>query len=372
MKYLMVINTNYQLIVAVQIRRTFLKDDQVDIIITDHSQGNEQLAQRLKKAAVFGRVLSIYNRKMIYEATTKEKIKDFFELGFSSENRFYPKQIEETPNYDGLFFYNLDLLVISLFDVLVKSNSRLTLNLFEEGFLSYGTEKVSNGRFSRKESIFKLRKLGIKKDWTKYLKKYYCFFPGLIQREMPYQLVQIPPIFSSDKELVKLINSIFDFIPTENKYAAKYIYFEGWFECDEERLVEKIAEIVGKENLLVKPHPRHQSDRYEKVGIKTSSDGNVPWEVVQLNFDFSDKVLMAVSSSCPIVASALLRQNIPALYLYPCVQIHGTKTDQQTFEKVTQNIKNAIEQFQNQQGLLTKVKIARGQDQIAIVLKSLI
>lgn len=63
---------------------------------------------------------------------------------------------------------------------------------------------------------------------------------------------------------------------------------------------------MGKDNLIVKTHPRDTRDVYTKNGIKIMKDSNAPWEVIQLNMGESDSVLLTVNSGAFISIMALM------------------------------------------------------------------
>jgi len=53
---------------------------------------------------------------------------------------------------------------------------------------------------------------------------------------------------------------------------------------------------VGKENVIVKRHPRVKVDRYTDKGIKVLANSNVPWEVMLMSQSLQGKLLVSVAS----------------------------------------------------------------------------
>ena len=78
----------------------------------------------------------------------------------------------------------------------------------------------------------------------------------------------------------------------------------------------KIAEKVGKENIVVKLHPRRNVDRFSDKGIKVSKSTGIPWEAFLLTNDFKDKVVLTISSSAAFSSRLYFDMNIPTIMLY--------------------------------------------------------
>lgn len=371
MKILAIINTSYQMIIAIHLRRKMFMNAEMDIIVTDQLPKGEQIAIRTEETGLFGQVFYVRDKSNLNNATVLEKMADIIQFSLSVGKHFNVENPCSEMQYDTLLYYNFDLLAIKLFDECVKNNPRIKLCRFEEGFLSYNSEATAGGKNSRKAWILRLRKaLRIKKNWESYFDRYYCFFPWLIDRETGYTLEQIPTIETHDAEFIRLLNHIFDYEPDPEEYNAKIIYFEGWFECGEINIIRQIAAAVGNENVIVKPHPRHQNDWAKAVGVRTSTNNHVPWEIIQMNMDFSNSVLVAVSSSCPAVGSAILGDDVPALYLFPCVQLQGTQNDKLVFQDVTQTLADSLKRLQSR-NVLPRVEIVKDHSQFQYELAEL-
>lgn len=81
-------------------------------------------------------------------------------------------------------------------------------------------------------------------------------------------------------------------------------------------MLEDIAKIVGKENIIVKRHPRCQHDRFTERGFKVLTDSRFPWEITLLNEDARHHVLISLSSTATTTGKTVLGKNIPAVQLY--------------------------------------------------------
>lgn len=363
MKILAIVNTSYQMIVVAHLRKQLFADAEMDIIITDQVPDGDRMAQRVEQTDLFDKVLYVRDKSELQDAAFMDKVVDILQFSLAEGKRFSVDALGLRERYDELLYYNFDLFAIRLFDTYVKRNPQIKLCRFEEGFLSYNTETAGIDNNSRRAWILRLRKLlKIKKNWEPYFHKYYCFFPWLIRRETGYALEQIPTIQRQDADMIQLLDRIFDYKPDPMEYRAKVIYFEGWFKCGEQSIVQQIVDAVGKENIVVKPHPRHKTDWEKRFGVRTSTNDHMPWEIVQMNLDVTGSVLVAVSSSCPAVGSAILGDDVPALYLFPCVQLQGTQNDTLVFQDVTQTLADSLERLQSR-NVLPRVKIVKSQAQ---------
>ena len=104
----------------------------------------------------------------------------------------------------------------------------------------------------------------------KNFKGYYLFYPDLLQFKTKYGTYQIPKIEKDNTDYRNFIETAFGDI-SKCDLDAKYIFFEENIEdpsIDDFTLIMKIAEKVGKDNIVVKLHPRRNVDRFSEKGIK--------------------------------------------------------------------------------------------------------
>ena len=195
MKILAIVNTSYQVIIAVHLRKKMFMNAEMDVIVTDQVPKGEQIAKRAEETGLFDRVFYVCDKSNLNNTTALGKIADIIQFSLGAGKHFNVNSPCPEMQYDTLLYYNFDLLAIKLFDECVKNNPQIKLCHFEEGFLSYNSEITASGKNSRKAWILRLRKaLRIKKNWEPYFDRYYCFFPWLIDRETGYTLEQIPTI----------------------------------------------------------------------------------------------------------------------------------------------------------------------------------
>ena len=312
---LFICNSVYQVLVAVWIKYYKFKNCDVDIIITNHMNGYDNIAGNLEKTSVFNNVFTVkssgirkthplYNLKFLRIIS---KLFSFLKIkGYAKSNL-----------YDELFIANYDPFSINLFKALNRnSNKKVKLNFFEDGISTYSNfyEKFYFATSPH--------------DKNKYVYPradcFYLFNRNAMLWTPDCKIEQIEPI-SCEYEFVSIVNKIFDYNNMIDLYDKKYIFFEEGYYADsgymeDVELVEKIAQIVGKENIMVKIHPRNPENRFEKLGYKTNKNTSIPWEVILMNNDFSDKVLITIASSTIINSMALFNKKIVSYSLINCLK----------------------------------------------------
>jgi len=127
-------------------------------------------------------------------------------------------------------------------------------------------------------------------------------------------------IDAGNKELVNLYNEVFKYDPSVDSYEEPIIFFEESYYADgydvnDVEMVDKIADIVGKENLFIKTHPRNPENRFKKLGYKTNKNTSIPWEVICMNIDLSNKTLVTIASVAAIVPATMLGKKYKGILL---------------------------------------------------------
>lgn len=315
---------------------TLFNNDTVDIWLSDHSLGANSVAENIDKLKLFNNVQFINTKQKAYSQNLLEDIFDVIKSNFG--------QIifKETPLYDEVIFYGLDLLIISIADFYDSINYKTTWSRFEEGIFSYDTD-FSYGQ--RVKISNKIRKITGRPIIDNLIKNYYCFYPELKGVNLKWNLIKIPGIYTTRTTLCKLLKNIYEC--TEINILQKYIFFASSSDIDgasygETELVLKIAEKIGYENILIKMHPRDSRKIYEKLGIAVMRQSSIPWEVIYLVSDFSDKIMLTVNSGAFISIGALDNASFKGVFLFNMV-----KTEEQTFKDRAQNIENMIYKLHN-------------------------
>lgn len=352
-KRLIICNTYFQLILAIQMRLTLFQSDMVDIEISDHSVGAEKIADKLRSERIFHAVIFKKTKAFTYGQSRLKNVKDIITYNFMTP------RMSGFVKYDEIVFHNLELELYAIADYYRMNHHQVRWARYEEGILSYN---VDFGVGIRVKNSRKIRKVLHKIDVAEEVERYYCVFPELKMTHREWEFIAIPQIKKDDEKIKRILNSVFEYRP--RKFNKKYIFFSSSSDIDgrdvgEIELVMQIADRVGKENLLIKMHPRDGRAVYDDAGLTVSRNSAVPWELIQLTHDFSGHIFISLISGSMITASAMLRDEIESYYLFPMIRGKNNFYD----EYIAKSLLPTIEKLQSA-GLCMKLKCINGVDEI--------
>lgn len=325
-KTLFLCNTYMQLIIAVQMKYTIMKNDFVAVLISDHSQNAKEVAIRLKKENFFERVEYIETNNLDNDKHgAKTAIKNILDGVYGKipqQEKVLGKVI-----YDQFLFYNLNISTVTIFAFLYKKNHSLICSRFEEGINSY--KDFPESLSARMRGIYKIRKILGKKNLCECVKTFYCFHPDYYMGNcIP---LKIPLINNRESKIKPVLNSAFGVDVEKIEYNQKYIYFAGVGDFREEtaigevKLAKKIADFVGNENLLVKVHPRDKTGAFITAGLNIDRHSTIPWEIIQMNYNFKDHIFLTACSGSVLTMNAMISEVPNIFFLYPMCNILNNK-----------------------------------------------
>lgn len=315
---LAICNTYYQLFVAMQLKRTRYKDDRFTVILSDHSRNAKKTVERLNRETIFTKVYFAQTKKKNARFSGLQRIATILDYFLFKKKR--PVSTDEIGSVDEYLFYNNGLFENLLYITLIKKNKSMICRRFEEGVLSYpfakATESLENGKIRKLLNGY----LHWKKLQTLYEKtdSFYCFYPELYGGEL--RPMGIEQIHCSD-ELIDQFQRIFTFDKETVCYDKKYIYFASSIDSDcniqvEFDLVEELSSLIGKENMLVKTHPRDVRGIYEDHGYCIDKNSAIPWEALQFCINPSKTVFLSTFSGSILSCSGMLDDDVETYYLY--------------------------------------------------------
>lgn len=317
MRRLIIANTYSQLLLAIQLRNTLFFKDEIVLLLSDHSRGAKEVAAAIEKLELFNGCYFIKSAGLCLNRKSTKRLKDFWNIAFE-EKSSYSFYLAEVSNkqFDEMICYNFMIDMFAVYSELSKINPMLKVSLYEEGLLSYG---VSVEKTCGRTIINWCRKIQEKEIVTDHLDKFYCFYPSIYKGKL--NAVQVPRV-TAESETAKQLKIIFELDKKKLNYFQKYIFFtsvydfEGGKPVGEYDLVRRVADLVGKDNLLVKQHPRDKRTIYIDNGFNVDENSSVPWEAIQLSRDFKDKVFLTVNSVSVLAASTMSSYPVPTYYMY--------------------------------------------------------
>jgi len=327
--------TPFQCMAALAIKEQFYKDSETDIMISDSVHRRNTLKDNILENDLFDHVY--YGDIRTFFPKSQNKIKhEVMRIWSAAVPTYIAKHIEfESANYDVFVTTEVNYYTESIFSLLKKVNPNIKVELMDEGYSSYTYYFRENYRpTTRKNKIKRLlfRALGLltsRKYISDQAKKIYYFAPELLcWKDIPYQIEKIDTSLIMDYR--SLVNQMFGYGQLNvdgiaEEYKEKFIFFEESFfwsqgNQNDVEIINRIADIVGKENMIIKLHPRNQINRFEDMGYKTNKTEGIPWELVVLNMNpKKEKVFITFSSGAVLNFKFLVTDNkCKSILLYDC------------------------------------------------------
>lgn len=330
-RVLFLCNTVYQTLVALWLKHRVMPGQAADLIVTDHMNGAGQLRERIAALGLYENVWFARTRKESrYETNRSRKEAVLGNLDPMGLVRQYVPL--NSRDYSALYAANFDGFTQLLFNGLSHRNPGLELHVFEDGLSTYCLfEQYYQGfahfygepadpirRFLHKK-VYRLRP--VYGNLTRLL----VFDPDCMQWDPGCPVTQVPRIDTGDAAFRSMVNRAFGYETSPDRYDRKYLFFEESFFADkypinDTELVDRLAARVGKENMMVKIHPRNPVNRFAEKGYKTNVDTAIPWEVILMNLDDAENMIfVTVASSTILNPIMIFGKRIRAYSLYPCL-----------------------------------------------------
>lgn len=342
MNILFSVFTNYQLIVAIQLKLKMFNNDNSDIMIHDHSSGYEEIAHRLNETDIFNNIFVINSLEPSSSPTFTSKITRTINILLNKDDIIKNTVNISLTKYDLFLFYNYNYFNTSLYYQLKNKYQNILVKRFEEGYgslLDFESKGLISSSVILQKRFEKIHKVHSLKE----INEIYAFEPGLALYKDKYTVYPIPKLNSCDNKVKNTLNYIFNY-NENNLFTQKYIFFEESYfadgiDIDDLELVLKIAEHVGKDNLMVKLHPRNSVDRFSELGIKTIGQSGIPWEVIIMNHDFTNNVFLTIASSCVFSPRIIFGESVPTFMLYNCTNVMPPLLKNENFKKFIDKFK---------------------------------
>ena len=310
---LLICNTPFQILMACHIAALYYKGYDVDITISEGIKDGETLAQNAQKATMFRNVLYIKNKKTFLSSSSiLGKCRYVFGRIWEVWNNWKIAKNLSKNRYDVCLFSNISIFTKLFTSLLHKHNPNAKLAIFEEGLVTY-TKLYASG--DAPTSLY--RRFIDREGLLARINVLYLCHPHLLEWELPNgTIVTLPPINKNSTKLITDLNTIFDYNQCEDVYDKRILFFEEshifeGFDVPDIDIVNQIANVVGKDEMMIKIHPRNPENRFSNLGYKTNKNTSIPWELILLNQSFEDKVLVTISSGA--VVSPYLYLGIPCI-----------------------------------------------------------
>ena len=260
-----------------------------DLYLIDASDFSD-VADKLRACGLFRHVDEI---KLMKQLNAAKEVADIGARHAAAEKLAQQYPFPRTPDYTDLYLHLDTTASHTVYYGLEKKGLHPDTYLIDEGTASYTRPLTPNNR-----TLFDHDAHG-KNAFYEQLKGVYFYCPemyvGGCTRVPLYPLTRVNNLPAEKQALMR---SLF---PVTEQIREKVIFFEGCFHADglitdEYELLMDIVRHVGRENVIVKRHPRVKIDRYTDRGIKVMAETTVPWEVMLMSQSLAGKLLVSVAS----------------------------------------------------------------------------
>lgn len=353
MRILGVAHTYYMLMTLMQLRVSVFRESSFDIILTNASKNSEDVFFRLKKQDIFDNCYYLYSDKCYIGHDEKifKKFKRVIENVRNPEEAAYNGGLKiEDYSYDIMLGYVInrhDEQVI--FQLIKKCNNDAIYHTFEESFVSYCSINgifASNGIIRSDKWLALMMKAFGKSKYllSNNLGTQWFFEKDIVQYRSSAPMKNIPKFDLTDDSLRQILSSVFDF--KENSFdGKKFVFLEdsaylAGKETDDLEILNTIAITVGKDNIIVKLHPRTLDDRFEKLGYH-SMKNNIPLEALMFNQKKSSEIVfITMSSSAPLTCMVDFDSKLKVIMLYKCSKYPLSVVKDKNFSSYIKMIQN--------------------------------
>lgn len=269
------------------VKTTMFKDEKFDVLFTDTNDYGD-IIDKLRTIGIFQTVCQMSSKDIV---TSINQSQNRTEKAFSPEKYLPIPDLILNQQYTDLWI-NLDTMCPKLFYyALVNIGNTLNVHFIDEGNSSYFVDLLRCNTDYIKHDFWK------EKKFSKNCIDTYLFMPelyhggnsGIIAKKIAYSSLSG-------------VTTLLDLFGYDKPPSEKYIFFEQCFAedgyyLDDLTLVDEIANVVGKENLLIRLHPRSANDRFSPFGFHTLASNSALWETSLIYGGYKNKIFISVDSS---------------------------------------------------------------------------
>lgn len=312
MNIIAICGSSYQVLVLNKILDENYKNDSVTLVLLDTIAQVEDLYYNAREEKKFSKVW-LWRVKDKFKFTKVSRVYQCV-MGWRASLRIMQPYINGKEKYDVLLYSNNSPIVLHVMNVLSHNNSDIVFEMFEDGFSTY-SDYIGNF-FASLKKISKF-------SWKIFRKTsmLYVFNEQIMGWKPEFEVKNIGTSFSEPCR--ERINRIFSYDELIDDYRKKIIFFEESYAADGKmiddiELLEHISKIVGKENIIVKIHPRNPTNRFAEKGYITNTNISIPWEVIVLNLNCKSTIFITMASNAAMNPFFLFGKKNRAILLFKC------------------------------------------------------
>ena len=304
--------TPIQVFRTIQLQIQINVEKKADCFIFDSFAGSKKIYENIKKSQIFNNIYYIAD-------------KDTFAEGyFRTIRTIYKKScfynIISDALYDEIYFFNIYSMANDVvINIQKRKNNSLVVNMVEDGPSIYHIEHIVT---KTQKYIYPMLQLINPIDVIDF---WWFSKPEVMEVFGSGKKKQLPQIDKSDKEIIRIINYIFDYKKLDELESAEIIFMEECYWNDgllkggeDYVLFKQIKQKFENENICLKLHPRTRENRFGNL-FKVLPTNGIPWEVYALNMNMNNKILVSLSCATMISSKLLYGDETYSLLLYPLI-----------------------------------------------------
>lgn len=315
-KTLGIVSTTYHLLVFLFIKEIYLKDSQIDLIVTDKTPYLEEIYKSGRLNPYFHKVLFADSRKIKnpYKSAAVTFLESF--LYNPTTKKIMTGKLD---NYEDVYYASPhvpDEIVKEIGKTLIRKNRNVRFHRFEDGFASYTKAPVSLINTEMGQKLYQ-KLLGY--DIRKMEHELYMFEPYLAEADISFDNIRIEKTPEIIDRVIEMAKNIFAF---ESKDFPERFLFLGQGTANGmgnpktyQSLIYEICQKAGSSNFIVKPHPRGAYDKFD--GTISVYEDSCPFELAMANGVLEDKVLISYYSTACVSGKLLFHSKSKIIFLYP-------------------------------------------------------
>lgn len=312
-----------------------------DVYITKSFASAEEVSRRLSETHIFQNVFLVDDVLLTYPITLKKCVRTVL------NGRKLVNRIAEF-HYDYGYYNNSGWLINSIFYTgFIKKNKSCKHCFIEHGYNTYLNDYGTKPRYLR----LLIRLCGFQCMDGSMIETLYMYHPSLLKVHQNGDVKKMPYIDKDNRELIEAINHTFGFDIKNNIFCGKKVIVMEQgpqkVKFNKEKYWNDMLKHLPKSESIIKAHPRMWTSTLQDYGIEIYTNHSLPWEVIALNTDMSDKIQMAMFSGsclmpkliCNIESTIiLLYKLLPVDYTFLGKDIDNLVEDMRSFYENSDNI----------------------------------
>lgn len=345
--------TPFQVFNCINIFLNLHKSEQADLFVLTFAVDMSEICKRLKDTKMFDNIFVL--DKIDQMPGKKGVLKDFI--------------FTDCQNKQMLMKYKYDIMYTTFigdrnnlyYNILYRGNKNIKLYFYDEGIGVY-----TQGFYKSSNLMKKFYKLMRYKYSNDYFEGVYVYSPECVSVDLGVPIKEIPYIDKQDLEIVNKVNAVFggDKSIYEKYEMYKVIYLDQDFgrylskEEEEKRyrfshinFLYIICDKIKKESVLVKQHPIRKDNIYSEHGFNVEPRLDLPWEIIQMNADFTRKLLVGISSTA-LLTPKLIYDEEPYVIVLGKMIANEKLSDYVWTENIENLFKKVKEKYRNKEKFL--------------------